>query len=121
LTPADTALRVEKGRDTCCARSWAKLVLPTPGGPHKRSEGSLPASSAGRKAPLGPTIWVCPTYSVKDLGRMRSARLAILPKFGGLESQSKQRKVQARGIFGVNLAQCNVQLVYCPRIVRSPV
>ena len=52
----------------------AKVVLPTPGGPHKIMEAGRPASIILRIMPFGPTRWSCPTYSSSVLGRRRSAK-----------------------------------------------
>ena len=52
----------------------AKVVLPTPGGPHKIMEAGRPASIILRIMPFGPTRWSCPTYSSSVLGRKRSAK-----------------------------------------------
>ena len=47
----------------------AKVVLPTPGGPHKIKEEICPASIIRRKIAPFPTRCSCPMYSSKFCGR----------------------------------------------------
>src|SRR5262249_13730783 len=51
----------------------ARVVLPTPGGPHSIIECGLPASNARRSGFPGPSRCRCPTTSSSDFGRIASA------------------------------------------------
>lgn len=55
LTPALIAESVNIFRSSAVATSRASVVLPTPGGPHRMNEGTLPVSRKRRKTPSGPT------------------------------------------------------------------
>ena len=60
-------------RSNAFAESRAKVVLPTPGGPHKIIEWGLPEANARlRGLPLA-NRWVCPITSSIVLGRSASA------------------------------------------------
>ncbi len=61
LTPDVTAESVKKGRSSCVATIFASVVLPTPGGPQRMNEGTLPVSKNLRNTPLRPTRCSCPT------------------------------------------------------------
>ena len=50
-----------------------KVVLPTPGGPQRMNEWSLPVSNAKRNGFPGPSKCCCPTNSSSDFGRRSSA------------------------------------------------
>ena len=55
FTPDVTAERVKKGRASCVATIFASVVLPTPGGPHRMNDGTLPVSKNLRNTPFLPT------------------------------------------------------------------
>ncbi len=55
FTPDVTAESVKNGRSSCVATIRASVVLPTPGGPHRMNEGTLPVSKNRRNTPSGPT------------------------------------------------------------------
>ena len=77
-TPEVTADSVKNGRSSCVAITLARVVLPTPGGPHRMNDGTLPASTKRRNTPPGPTKWVCPTTSSNVRGLSRSAKGMLL-------------------------------------------
>ena len=52
LTPEFTALRVYKGASNSFASNKASVVFPTPGGPQRIIEGSLPICKLLRSAPF---------------------------------------------------------------------
>jgi hypothetical protein len=55
FTPEWTALSLKNGLSSFKAISWARVVFPVPGGPHKISEGRLPVSIAFLSTAPGPT------------------------------------------------------------------
>ena len=61
FTPLVTALRVKKGAFNCAATILAKVVLPTPGGPHKMKDEMRPPAIMLRNTAPGPTKCCCPT------------------------------------------------------------
>ncbi len=71
-TPEVTAETAMKCAPTIPARSEARVVLPTPGGPQSTMEGSWPEATA-LWCP-GPSRCACPTTSSRVRGRMRAAR-----------------------------------------------
>src|SRR5690606_24697749 len=73
LTPENTADSAMKSASKARAMSRASVVLPTPGGPHRIIECSLPDSKASRSGLPGPSRWRCPATSSSDAGRRRSA------------------------------------------------
>src|SRR5699024_10165973 len=73
LTPDNTADRVIKCASLTCASKRAKVVLPTPGGPHKIIEWNARCSKARRSGLPAAKICCCPTYSSKVLARKRAA------------------------------------------------
>ena len=56
----------------------ARVVLPTPGGPHKMNEETFPESIMRRKIQSFPTKWDCPMYSSIVFGLSRSASGAYI-------------------------------------------
>ena len=78
LTPEVTADRVKSLRSSAVATSLASVVLPTPGGPQRMNEGTLPVSMNLRNTPCGPTRCSCPMYSSKVRGRNLSANGMLL-------------------------------------------
>ena len=60
LTPDVTADSVKKGRLSSVATILASVVFPTPGGPQRMNDGTLPVSRNLRKTPLPPTRCSCP-------------------------------------------------------------
>jgi hypothetical protein len=77
LTPPNTAEILRNWASKACAISRAKVVLPTPGGPHKIMECGWPDSKATRKGCPSPNRWSCPITSSSDWGRRRSAKGAF--------------------------------------------
>src|SRR6202030_734266 len=73
LTPAITADNAMNCAFEACAISRASVVLPAPGGPHRISECSCPASMLADSGLPGPRMCRCPRNSLKLRGRMRSA------------------------------------------------
>src|SRR3989338_616860 len=73
-TPLVTAEKPIKSALTYFAISFANVVLPHPGGPHKIIEVTLPLSSIFRIGAFLPTRCSCPTNSSKEEGRSCSAR-----------------------------------------------
>ena len=73
LVPAATALSVSNRLLVWWAMTWARAVLPVPGGPWKMSEPSRSASNMRRRSLPGPTKWSWPTNSSMERGRMRAA------------------------------------------------
>src|SRR5512135_1833919 len=73
LTPDSTAEMAMKSAPKACAVSRASVVLPTPGGPHRIIECSLPESNASRSGLPAPSRCVWPTTSARLRGRNRSA------------------------------------------------
>ena len=74
FTPDVTAERVKNGRSNCVATIFASVVLPTPGGPQRMNDGTLPVSKNLRNTPFLPTRCSCPIYSSIVRGRSRSAK-----------------------------------------------
>src|SRR5215510_6759179 len=74
FTPANTADSAMNSASKASAIRRARVVLPTPGGPHRIIECGLPASSARRSGFPGPSRCRCPTTSSSDFGRIASAR-----------------------------------------------
>ena len=73
LTVADTAESCSKARLVVAATTWAKVVLPVPGGPQKMAEDRRSASTSARNGRPGPTRCSCPTISSRVRGRRRAA------------------------------------------------
>src|SRR3989339_615378 len=76
--PLSTPLRTSKYDCVCSAIRFAKLVLPTPGGPQNIIEESSSYSMSLRNNFPLPIICSCPTNSSKFLGRILSARGSVL-------------------------------------------
>ena len=74
FTPDVTADSVKNGRSSCVATMRASVVLPTPGGPQRMNDGTLPVSKNLRKTPFFPMRCSCPMYSSAVRGRRRSAK-----------------------------------------------
>src|SRR5574344_341065 len=74
FTPALTAERVKKSLSRVFEIIWARVVLPTPGGPQRMNEERLPESIMLRRIHPGPTRCSWPTYSSRFLGLIRSGR-----------------------------------------------
>ena len=89
FTPDVTAERVKNGRSNCVATIFASVVLPTPGGPQRMNDGTLPVSKNLRNTPFLPTRCSCPIYSSIVRGRSRSAKGAgIGLSFSGLPGKN---------------------------------
>ena len=78
LTPAVIAESSTNFRDTPRAITWARVVLPVPGGPHRMIDDgpagprSSPASTCSGEPGLSRCCW--PTISSRRRGRIRTAR-----------------------------------------------
>ena len=73
FTPAKTAEMAMKSRWKACAESRAKVVLPTPGGPHKIIEWGWPEAKARFRGLPAANKWVWPMTASMVLGRKASA------------------------------------------------
>src|SRR5262245_51249874 len=73
LTPDSTADNAMNSASHARAIKRASVVLPTPGGPHRIMECSLPARAATASGRPSPSRCVCPTTSCSRCGRMASA------------------------------------------------
>src|SRR5687767_2391418 len=73
LTPVAIAEYARNRVDVRAAISRASVVLPTPGGPQKTSEGTRSSAIARDRKPLAPTTSSGPSTSSSERGRMRSA------------------------------------------------
>src|SRR5438105_1754512 len=73
LTPDSTAERAMKSALNASAINRAKVVLPTPGGPHRIIECGLPVANATASGLPGARRWRCPMTSPTVRGRNRSA------------------------------------------------
>ena len=74
LTPELIALRLKKGLFCWLAIILARVVFPTPGGPHRMNEASFPDSIIFRRTLPSATRCSCPTKSSRFMGLIRSAR-----------------------------------------------
>jgi len=73
LTPAVTAESSTKRRLVCLETTAAMVVLPTPGGPHRKTDiAPLPCASR-RSGEPGASRCSCPTISSRFCGRIRTA------------------------------------------------
>ena len=79
LTPERTALIASKWARVGRRITWARVVLPEPGGPQRIRERSASVSMARRRGVPGPRASSCPRISSSVRGRMRSARGASGP------------------------------------------
>ncbi len=73
LTPVATAEYARNVEAVCAAMRRASVVLPTPGGPQRTSEGTRSSAIARRRKPLPPTTASGPSTSSSERGRIRSA------------------------------------------------
>ena len=75
FTPAKTAESCKNSASLCAETSLARVVLPTPGGPHHRNECSPSRDSiAFLSGCPGPRRWRCPTTSSRHSGRILAAK-----------------------------------------------
>src|SRR5256885_16678704 len=73
FTPENTAESAMNSASNASAIRRARVVLPTPGGPHRIIECGLPESKARRRGLPGERRCSWPTNSSSDLGRKASA------------------------------------------------
>ena len=73
FTPASTADIAMNSRSKAYAESLARVVLPTPGGPHKIIEWGFPDAKAKLSGLPSANKWVWPMTSLIILGRSSSA------------------------------------------------
>ena len=74
------------------AMTWARVVLPVPGGPEKITEGKRSASMARRRSLPGARICSWPTNSSSERGRIRVASGAALVALAGSTSSSSLKR-----------------------------
>ena len=73
FTPCSTAEKVTVGTPLASPSSWASVVFPVPGGPHRISDSRRPLARRSRSTRPGPSRCCWPTNSSTVRGRMRSA------------------------------------------------
>src|SRR5437899_9756311 len=98
LTPENTAESAINWASNASAIKRARVVLPTPGGPHRIIECGLPESNARRRGLPGPRRCSCPTNLSSDLGRRASA---IGGTGAGAGNRSVIRLPSEEGLFDV--------------------
>src|SRR5207249_9072222 len=98
LTPENTAESAMNCASNASAIKRARVVLPTPGVPHRIIECGLPESKARRRGLPGPRRCSCPTNLSSDLGRRASA---IGGTGAGAGNRSVIRLPSEEGLFDV--------------------
>src|SRR5438552_2424922 len=98
FTPENTAESAMNCASNASAIRRARVVLPTPGGPHRIIECGLPDTKARRRGLPGPRRCSCPTNSSRDLGRRASA---IGGTGAGAGNRSVIRLPSEEGLVGV--------------------
>src|ERR1022692_488462 len=96
LMPLSTALNGMNSERLSRAISRARLVLPTPGGPHRITELNSSCSICRRRGLPGPSTWSCPANSSNVTGRMRSASGRFLSTLSGSPSGAVRRSPDRR-------------------------
>ena len=93
LTPERIAEKKMKWDLVSRAMTWARVVLPQPGGPQKIKDERLSVSIMRRRMRPSPSRCSCPVNSATLRGRMRSARGAFAETgwFRGLSPGESQR------------------------------
>ncbi len=105
FTPEFMADSVKSLRSSAVATNLASVVLPTPGGPHRMNEGTLPVSMNLRKTPSLPTRCACPMYSSSVCGLSRSAN-GVLFCMGFIVRQPKPHYSDKNNDFSGDIRVC---------------